>query len=578
MTWGHRGTVSRRRSMIGQRIGTYRIVRELGSGGMGSVYEAVREDIGRRVAIKVLLPKHSADPQVAARFFLEARAVSIINHPGLVAIHEHGMTPDGQAYLVMEFLAGQTLRQRISEPPPLLSASVPLILQAAQALAATHDKQIVHRDLKPDNMMLVPDPVAIGGIRVKLLDFGIAKIKDSNETDGMSLKTRTGTLVGTPTYMSPEQCRSQPQIDGQSDVYALGVIFYELLAGSPPFRSAALGEMMALHLFAPPRPLRDSLPQIPPELESLVLRMLAKKPEERPTAAQVVTELSQLKVRDEALEREVEDEDHTQAALSQEQISDLANRAAASQDERSVSMQGAHVTPTPTPGSMPAPGRKRRMGLLQLGLGAALLISGGVFLVSRFDSQHRMWRGNPQHDAASDGHTTGSGDRPDASQPSSVSDRSTKDGGSDDQKQPDTSTRDAEDPVVAELLQQLSETKGSKALRLIKRAIKRSPSSAALYELACEYQIKAGKPAEAIKSCEKALSLSPSRPKARTLLLEAKQAREQAAGEPDGDKADKDKGSAGDANDSAPPAEPAPAPASTTSPKKPDAYNVDFLR
>ena len=133
--------------MIGQRIGTYRIVRELGRGGMGSVYEAVREDIGRRVAIKVLLAQHSADPQVAARFFLEARAVSIINHPGLVSIHEHGMTPDGLAYLVMEFLDGKTLRQRIAEGPPLLSASLPLIAQAAQALAATHQKQIVHRDI-----------------------------------------------------------------------------------------------------------------------------------------------------------------------------------------------------------------------------------------------------------------------------------------------------------------------------------------------------------------------------------------------------------------------------------------------
>ena len=134
--------------MIGQRIGTYRIIRELGSGGMGSVYEAVREDIGRRVAIKVLLAKHSTDPQVAARFFLEARAVSIINHPGLVSIHEHGMTPDGLAYLVMDFLQGQTLRARISEGPPLLSASLHLMVQAAQALAATHDKQIVHREPK----------------------------------------------------------------------------------------------------------------------------------------------------------------------------------------------------------------------------------------------------------------------------------------------------------------------------------------------------------------------------------------------------------------------------------------------
>jgi tetratricopeptide (TPR) repeat protein len=159
-----------------------------------------------------------------------------------------------------------------------------------------------------------------------------------------------------------------------------------------------------------------------------------------------------------------------------------------------------------------------------------------------------------------------------------VSERDTKDGGSNDQKLLDGGTQKADDPELAELLDQLSETKGSKALRLIKRAIKRSPSSAALHELACEYLLAAGKHADAVKSCEKALSLSPSRSKARTLLQEAKQAREQATGEPSGDKGDKDKDSVGDANDGAPSSEPAPAAASTTSPKKPDAYNVDFLR
>ena len=420
--------------------------------------------------------------------------------------------------------------------------------------------------------MLVPDPVAIGGVRVKLLDFGIAKIKDSNDSNAMSMNTRTGTLVGTPTYMSPEQCRSQPQIDGQSDVYSLGVIFYELLAGRPPFRSEALGEMMALHLFAPPRPLQHLLPQIPPELEAFVLRMLAKKPEDRPTAVEVVNELSRLKVQDEDLLREEDSEDHTQAALSQDQISDLAQRAALMQDERSLSMQGVHATPTP--GGTPNPTRKRRLGLLQLGIGAGLLLLGGAYLVSRFEPG-LSWRSGsvPRGDGTMPAGSPQAGphDGPSAA----GVDGSAQDAGVDASAVSARPTPAVDDPELAELRQQLSEVKGSKALRLIKRALKRHPDRAALQELACEYFLKAGKYSDAKKSCERALAQEPSRGKARALLLEVKQAREE-DDEPEAPKADKEEATETAGKGTEPAAAPAPSPAA--GPKKSDAYNVDFLR
>lgn len=423
--------------------------------------------------------------------------------------------------------------------------------------------------------MLVPDVVAIGGVRVKLLDFGIAKIKDSNDSNAMSMNTRTGTLVGTPTYMSPEQCRSQPQIDGQSDVYSLGVILYELLAGSPPFRSEALGEMMALHLFAPPRPLQQLLPQVPPELEAFVMRMLAKKPEGRPTAAEVVSELSRLKVRDEDLIREDDSEDHTQAALSQDQISDLAQRAALMQEERSLSMQGVHATPTP--GGAPSTTRKRRLGLLQLGIGAALLLLGGAYLVSRFEpGLTRRWGAMP---GGSDGTTptvnpqVGPHDSPAAA----VGHGNAKDGGVDASAVSASPAPDVDDPELAELKQQLSEVKGGKALRLIKRALKRHPDRAALQELACEYFLKAGKYSDAKKSCERALALEPSRGKAQGLLQEVKQARED-ADEPEAKKGDQEAATETAGKGAEPAADSPPSPAAPTGPKKSDAYNVDFLR
>ncbi|MFO0578632.1 MAG: serine/threonine-protein kinase [Polyangia bacterium] len=186
-----------------ERIGSYRIVRKLGQGGMGEVFEAVHETIERRVAIKLLRPERARNAAAAARFFNEARAVNRIDHPGLVQVSDYGETPEGSIYIVMELLRGETLGQRLARRGRLALGEVLLLCrQVASVLVAVHEKGIIHRDLKPDNMMFVPDPDTAGGERVKLLDFGIAKL--TLEGDAARVRTSTDMLIGTPVYMSPE--------------------------------------------------------------------------------------------------------------------------------------------------------------------------------------------------------------------------------------------------------------------------------------------------------------------------------------------------------------------------------------
>ena len=287
--------------MTHERIGPYKIVRKIGEGGMGAVFEAQQEPIGRRVAVKILHPKYAAEPSIAARFLNEARAVNLVDHPGVVQISDYGQLPDGTAYLVMEFLKGETLNQRIKRPGGLgLPDIVRMARQIASALTAAHEKNIFHRDLKPDNVMLVPDPDADmpGRERIKLLDFGIAKVAHP-ENDGkaeQAPKTATDVVMGTPRYMAPEQCRGGVAIDGKADVYSLGVMLYEMLCGRPPF-SGGSGEVLAMHIYETPPPLRQLAPHVPEELTTLVHRLLAKKKEERPTMAEVQTALDQVAVR-----------------------------------------------------------------------------------------------------------------------------------------------------------------------------------------------------------------------------------------------------------------------------------------
>lgn len=276
--------------MIGQQIGNYRLVKLLGSGGMGMVYEAVHDGIGGRAAIKVLRPEVAINKDATQRFFSEARAANLIAHPGIVHIFDCGYTSNGVAFLAMEFLQGETLRQRLDRLRTMtVSETIRMARQVAATLHAAHQRSVVHRDLKPDNLMIVQEPELPGGERVKLLDFGVAKI-----AEGMAEKTKTGTVMGTPAYMAPEQCRDAKLATDRSDVYSLGIILYQCLAGRPPFVGEYIGDVLAMQMMQDPPRLTDFNPRVQNPMVEFVHRLLEKKPTMRPSMEEVVRELQRL--------------------------------------------------------------------------------------------------------------------------------------------------------------------------------------------------------------------------------------------------------------------------------------------
>jgi serine/threonine protein kinase len=262
----------------GTMVGEYRVEKRIGSGGMGMVFAATHPVIGKRVAIKVLKADVCNDVVAVERFIDEARVVNQIEHPNIVDIFAFGQLPDGRHYFVMEWLRGESLRARIERNAMPIARAVELLLPLVRALSAAHEHGIVHRDLKPDNVFIVE---ARGETVVKLLDFGVAKLSKADLRTKRVGHTATGTIVGTPQYLSPEQAKGLP-VDHRADIYALGAIAFETLTGKPPFVAASVMEVVAMHLMEKPSRPSTLVPNVPFELDELVVASLAKDPDERP--------------------------------------------------------------------------------------------------------------------------------------------------------------------------------------------------------------------------------------------------------------------------------------------------------
>ena len=278
----------------GQQVGNYRVVGLIGQGGMGLVYKAQHQHLSRQAAIKIMRPEVRSDGQSVTRFLNEARAMTLVKHPGLLEIFEFGLLPDGSPHIIMELLRGETLAARLRQAGGRLAQAAKLGRGIALALAAAHEAGVVHRDLKPHNVILITDSEQAGAESVKVIDFGVAKLDAAVcpfDLVEPAPRTRGGAVLGTPEYMAPEQCLGAAQADARADVYALGVMLYEVLAGRRPFVAELPSEIMTLQVRCAPPPLRGLVPNLPEALGALVHGMLSKRLDDRPTMSQVAERL-----------------------------------------------------------------------------------------------------------------------------------------------------------------------------------------------------------------------------------------------------------------------------------------------
>jgi len=270
---------SRSESLIGQAIGHYQVIREIGRGGMGEVYLVQDHRLGRSVALKLLPTYLSKDEDRLRRFEQEARAASALNHPNVCVIYEVGETADDRHYIAMEYIDGETLNQHMTSTRMTLTEVLDITIQVASALTAAHAIGIVHRDIKPENIMVRSDGY------LKVLDFGLAKLMEQQATDlaavaGARVKTDTGMVMGTSRYMSPEQVRGLA-VDARTDIWSLGVVIYEMVTGRPPFEGATTSDVIVSVLEREPPPFAQLSPEAPAELQRIISKALRKEREER---------------------------------------------------------------------------------------------------------------------------------------------------------------------------------------------------------------------------------------------------------------------------------------------------------
>jgi serine/threonine protein kinase len=384
----HDGSEDERDSLVGRLLdGRWRIQEKFGEGGMGSIYIASQESVGREVVIKTLRTGLSDSEEFTDRFWREAKVTTTINHPHCVTILDYGETEDGTLYLAMEFLDGEPLADRMERGHIPLVEILEIGKQIASALAAAHQREIVHRDLKPDNIYLLD--ISDGSTFVKVLDFGISK--DLSSEDNL---TQTGQLFGTPQYMSPEQSQDG-ELDGRTDLYSLGCILYELLAEQPPFTGDSPTSILLAHVQRDVSPLGEvASREIPSRLEDLVVRLLAKDPEDRPQTATEVRQILGDILADQSTagSHGAETSAETEAADQQEEVGRAATLGAGASEERVESDGGSPKrassddAPTPTAGAAQEVTRENtssstleaNRGLLILAIGLLILACLGV--------------------------------------------------------------------------------------------------------------------------------------------------------------------------------------------------------
>lgn len=361
----------------------YRLVRLLGEGGMGTIYEAEHTLINRRVALKVLHPDLVAQPEALERFVREAQAASSIGHPNIIEIFDVGREPDGAAFMVMELLKGRDLGSALCLEGAIdPGRAVDICLQILSALHEVHRKGIVHRDMKPENIFLTIDD----RMRevVKILDFGIARVEQLADTQESLSRTRTGVVLGTPYYLAPEQARGLRRFDHRVDLWSVGVMLYEMLSGARPFEGANYNEILSAILLDEPRPLREVAPRIPDRLAAITDRALRKNPDERhATAGEMLADLLPLHDSSRGFNSSVEIHLRRHDRVSGEFAAGAASRP---RDSLPTSPSGWLLNsdiPEPRQGSSTGRGFRLRPALIAAGgaLAAGLVVALGLGLL-----------------------------------------------------------------------------------------------------------------------------------------------------------------------------------------------------